>query len=136
MAISVICPSCDEKLSISEDLRGKKILCRECGKSVQVPGEKVAAATRDADASDLSRDGADRDAAASDLDDHNFIEEKRRAPVKPAARRFRGEDDDDDDLDDEDDGDRDRPRRAGSSAGGSHKGALIAAIGGGAVIVV
>ncbi|MBI3411815.1 MAG: HEAT repeat domain-containing protein [Planctomycetes bacterium] len=129
MAISVICPSCDEKLSVSEELRGKKILCRECGKSVPVPGGKVGAAARDG----ATRETPPRDGATRDADDSDFIEEKRRKPVKPAARRFRGEDEDDED---DDDGDEDRPRRAGASAGGSQKTALIAAIGGGLVIVI
>lgn len=117
MAIRVTCLSCDEKLSLSDDLRGKKILCRNCGKSVTVPGAQP----------------------KTHPDKNGVIAEKRRSAIKSSAKtpakakRYWGDDDDDDDDDVEDETSR---KKRPAAAGGSQKGVLLVAGGGGLAILI
>src|SRR5262245_19188679 len=108
MAIRVTCTSCDETFSVSENMRGKKVRCKECDKLVTVPGGKSK---------------ADPDA--------DIVEEKKRTKLK-AKSRFR-DDDLDDDEDDEDSVDEPAGRGRSTSKGGNP--VLLIAVGGGALLV-
>src|ERR1019366_10730068 len=37
MVIRVTCPSCENRFNVDDDLRGKKVRCRECKETVTVP---------------------------------------------------------------------------------------------------
>jgi predicted Zn finger-like uncharacterized protein len=122
MSIRVVCPHCEAAFNVADDLRGKKVRCRECEKPVPV----VAAKPRRAD------------------DDEDEREEHVQArPSKPApapVRRGRADEDDERparnirkrDDDDEDD-DRPAPRKGKKKS--SSTGLIVAAVGGGVVLL-
>src|SRR5260370_29711007 len=47
MSIKVTCPSCDEVFSVADNMRGKKVACRECDKTIVVPAAKTQIADED-----------------------------------------------------------------------------------------
>src|SRR5262245_29140239 len=75
MSIRIICPSCGETYNVSDELRGKKIRCKNCREAVAVGGAKNGRAHAES-VQDLTR----RPVAAS-----------------AARKRFRNEEDDDGD---------------------------------------
>ncbi len=43
MPISVVCSGCDKKLTVKDDLAGRRIKCPACGEAVAVPAAKTKA---------------------------------------------------------------------------------------------
>jgi predicted Zn finger-like uncharacterized protein len=121
MAIRVVCPHCDAAFRVADDLRGKKVRCRECEKPVPV----IAAKPRQAEEDDEARE--------------ERVQAKPPKPV-PAAARRRDEDDDrpvrrkPQRYDDEDEDDDKRP----APGKGKKKSAMPLIVGGivGGVVLV
>lgn len=120
MAIRVVCPACDAAFSVSDELKGKKIRCRECEKPVPV--------------------GAQPKKAVDDDEPEERIQTK---PRKPAPSRPRDDDDEDkrrprrkagryDDENDDDDEDR-KPKRKEKKS--SPLPWILAAVGGSVVVL-
>src|SRR5262245_32448283 len=81
MAIRVTCPACHSSYSVADDLRGKKLHCRECEEPVVVSNGSTK----------MKRD--------ADVADDDKIQDRKGRPVPPkVTKRFR-----DDRLEDEDD---------------------------------
>lgn len=123
MAIRVVCPHCDAAFNVAEELKGKKVRCRECEKPVPV----VAAKPQKMD------DQEERE---------ERVQSKPRKPM-PAPARRRGDEEverparrqakryDEDDEDDDDDRPALRKEKKKSSAAPL----IIAAVGGGVVLI-
>ena len=57
MAIRVVCPHCDATFSVADELRGKKVRCRDCEKPVPVVAAKSKKAADEDDERDRRRCG-------------------------------------------------------------------------------
>ena len=126
MSIKITCPSCDEVFSVADNMRGKKVACRECDKTILVPAGKTMV-------------------AGGDVDDDDKDKIRKGKPTKLAAagagRRFR-DDDDDEDVDEvdevedeEEDEDADEDEDEGESKKKKKKSmAPLLLIGGGVVL--
>jgi predicted Zn finger-like uncharacterized protein len=101
MGLRITCKSCKASYVVEDGLRGKKILCNECGEPIVVGG------------------GTSPVRPAKGEEDRVTSARPRPAPpaksAKPAARPRR--DEDEDDRDDEDRGPRRRPKKKEQPAG-------------------
>jgi S1-C subfamily serine protease len=117
-----MCPHCDAAFNVADDLRGKKVRCRECEKPVPV----VAAKPRKADPDDDERE-------------ERLQSKKPQKPVPASARRR----DDDDEARPvrrkaqryDDDGDEDKRPAAGKGKKKSAMPLIVGGIVGGVVVV-
>jgi hypothetical protein len=123
MAIRVVCPACDAAFSVADDLKGKKIRCRECEKPVTVAAAKPKKVVEDDDEDVEERvQTKPRNPAPSrprDDDDE---------PARPASRRRPRRYDEDEDEDDD-------RKPAGKAKKASPMPWILAAVGGSVVVL-
>jgi hypothetical protein len=120
MAIRVVCPACEAAFSVSDELKGKKIRCRECEKPVTV-GAQPKKAAEDDEAEERIQTKPRKSAPSRPRDDDD---EDRRRPSRRGGRY--------DDDDEEDDEDRAPKRKAKKS---SPMPWILAAVGGSVVVL-
>jgi predicted Zn finger-like uncharacterized protein len=101
MSIAAICPNCDAKFNLADELEGKTVKCKRCQTSFIVP-------SADAIAPKPPR------ASAREKDEDDDDDRDRSEPPRRKSRR-RDDDDDEDDRDDDDEDDRRRSRRRSGS---------------------
>src|SRR5262249_49386862 len=121
MAIRVVCPHCDAAFNVADELRGKKVRCRECEKPVPVAAPRPKRAEEDDEEREERVQAKPRKAAPALTRRHDDDEDEER----PRRRKGRYDDDDDED---------DRPA-AGKGKKKSKPPLLIAGVGGGAVVL-
>jgi HEAT repeat protein len=123
MSIKITCPSCDDVFTVADNMRGKKVACRECDKTIVVPAGKPTKVAGGEDEDDQDKDkvrkgkptklaaaGRFRDDDLDEVDEIDEVEEvededkvRKGKPAKVAAAgRFRDAEDDDADDEDED----------------------------------
>jgi S1-C subfamily serine protease len=140
MAIRVVCPACDAAFSVSDELKGKKIRCRECEKPVLVGASRPSKSAQDDDDVAERVQTKPRKAARDDDDVKDRVQTK---PRKSAPSRPRNDDEDEDkrrpgrkggryDADDEEDEDRRTLRKQKKSSALPW---ILAAVGGGVVLL-
>jgi S1-C subfamily serine protease len=140
MSIRITCPSCDDSFSVADDMRGKRILCRSCGKAVLVgavkPEQKKDDSVAERKASPPASTGRGSASRRQHEDEKDDDEQKR--PLRKSSRR-RDEDDEEErpartssrrhqDEDDEDN--RPRRKKQKQKAGSSMPLILLASFGG------
>jgi len=118
MAIRVTCPHCDTEFNVADDLRGKKVRCRECEKPVLVAAAKPRKAEDEEDEREERVQAKPRKPAP--------VAARSAAAERPARRPDKRRDEDDDDDD------RDTPRKKQKK---SSTPIVIGAIAGGVVAV-
>jgi S1-C subfamily serine protease len=139
MPIRVVCPHCDCEFKVADELEGKKVRCRECQKPVPVGAAKSKRADDEEDERE-ERVQAKPSKAAPTAVRRSRADDEVDRPSRSVRRR---DDDEEDERPsrnvrrraDEEDDDDDRPAPSKSKKKSTSKGVLIAAIGGGVVLV-
>jgi predicted Zn finger-like uncharacterized protein len=137
MPIRVVCPHCESAFKVADELEGKKVRCRECQKPVPVVAPKSNRADEEEEREERVQAKPSKVAPAPARRGRDDDEYER--PSRSVRRR----DDDDDERpsrsvrrrDDEEDDEDDRPAPRKGKKQSTSTGVIIAAIGGGVVLL-